>query len=172
MSDITFSIGTLICDVSYDRITLTTNYTSFVICAIKPIFTANRSKQEIMKTERLILFGSDIAQFSRHIYKFSDVYRIAKTRTDRNHTEILESRVEQFQSYDYDLLMYLKSGKKVKIASAQRRFEPDLILPISLSGLADLYTNENRRTILNSPVSGFVVLETSLQEMMELPDEY
>ncbi len=174
MEYIIFKSGSTTCTVSPEIITIVPNSRIF---GIGTHFIVDKSKQDIELKDQIIIRSKRITLLKQN-YSFSDVYRLGKIRTDTRDsgTDISpyegKFQFEEDHRFDYDLFFYLRSGKQIKVANITHSFETDVFTPFSLEGWSESSLSDKCKTILNSPVDGIVLLETMLQEMIGLPEEY
>ena len=174
MENLIISLGSSFCTITPDRVTIVPNSR---LTGIGSHITVDKLKQMITIQDQIFILNR-VLNLMKTNYQFADVYRLGKQRTDTKVAEAVHTRrgnyshVEEYHIINYDLIMYLKSGKQVKVAGIEQRFAPEIIAPMSLEGWDALLASEKRRAMFAAPIDGYVLLEIMLHEMIDLPDEY
>ena len=134
MQNITLPLRSGFCTIEPDKIT--------VIVLFGWKIVVDRPKQEI--TQQLCAFGIPIPLLKLK-YKFSDVYRTGRVRTDTRSPLLHDSSgsgtdpssgTDGFKS-TYDLILFLKSGGSIKVANMTNWYEAPKtgVPPVILAGL-------------------------------------
>jgi len=154
MENITLPLRNGSCTIESDKITVTAVFGWKVV--------VDQFKQEI--TQQLSIFRLPIPLW-KFRYKFSDVYRVGRVRTDKRAIWTDDSL-----GFSYDLILFFKSGYSLKVATVSKSYPAPIGgFPVIIN--IGMIIGQELQGLGDKPIETIHCIEATFRKMIGLPED-